>query len=124
MIGILLIAGAASAACASPVTQRDMNMCAAVDERRADAAINKQWAVTYGAMKRRDARDTTRGGGPGFASALLASQRAWLTFRDRQCVVQGLEVAGGSMQPMVIASCRATMTTERTKALAALDVRK
>ncbi len=123
MIGLIIMA-TATARCAAPQTQVDMNACAAMDAHRADDAINRQWTITYSTMKRRDAADTSRGGGPGYAAALLASQRAWLQFRDRQCVVEGLEYAGGSMQPMVIETCRATMTRQRTKALTALIATK
>ena len=57
-------------------------------------------------------------------AALLASQRAWLAFRDRECVVEGGELAGGSAQGMVIANCRARLTTERTAQLATLEWRR
>ncbi|WP_293883758.1 lysozyme inhibitor LprI family protein [Sphingomonas sp.] len=118
MIALLILATAAT--CSSATTQTDMNACAAMDAHVADGRINRQWSATYGVMKKRDASDTSRGGGPGYAPALLAAQRAWLQYRDRQCVVEGLEVSGGSMQPMVIANCRARMTDARTKQLAGL----
>lgn len=118
MIALLLLAAATP--CASAVTQSDMTRCAIADFNKADARLNRQWSMTYGVMKKRDAADTSRGGGPGYAAALLASQRAWLQFRDKQCVVEGLEYSGGSMQPMVIANCRARMTEARTKQLAKL----
>lgn len=117
---ILILAAAASAGCAVPQTQSAMTTCAANELRRADAALNRGWATTYGAMKRRDAADTTRGGGPGYASSLLLAQRAWLEFRDRQCIVEGLAFAGGTMQPLAIAECRTRMTVDRTGQLAAL----
>lgn len=118
MIALLLLASAAT--CANATTQSDMNACAAKDAQVADGRINRQWSVTYGVMKKRDAADKSRGGGPGYAAALLAAQRLWLQFRDKQCVVEGLQYSGGSMQPMVIASCRARMTDARTKQLAKL----
>jgi uncharacterized protein YecT (DUF1311 family) len=118
MIALLIMAAAAT--CADATTQLEMTMCAGNDAARADVNINRQWSVTYGVMKKRDGSDKTRGGGPGYAPTLLAAQRAWLQFRDKQCVVEGLEYSGGSMQPMVIASCRARMTDMRTKQLAKL----
>ncbi|WBH17713.1 lysozyme inhibitor LprI family protein [Sphingomonas radiodurans] len=107
-------------ACAVPTapalaqTQAQMNAAAASDYRREDAAMSAQWTRTYAAMKRRDAQDNSRGGGFGYAAATLASQRAWLKFRDAQCVIEGGEAAGGSMQPMVRAACLARLTKERT----------
>jgi uncharacterized protein YecT (DUF1311 family) len=118
MIALLLLASAAT--CASATTQADMNACAAMDAHVADGRINRQWSLTYAVMKKRDASDKSRGGGPGYATALLAAQRLWLQYRDKQCVVDGLEYSGGTMQPMVIENCRAKMTDARTKQLAKL----
>jgi uncharacterized protein YecT (DUF1311 family) len=118
MIALLLLAAATP--CASTVTQSDMTRCAIADFNKADARLNRQWSATYGVMKKRDAANTSRGGGPAYAGTLLAAQRSWLQFRDKQCVVEGLEYSGGSMQPMVIANCRARMTDARTKQLAKL----
>lgn len=102
---------------ASAQTQADMNAEAAQALRSADAALNAQWKQTYAGMKQRDAQDHTRGGGFGYAAATLASQRAWLQFRDRQCVIEGGEFAGGSLQPFARAQCLARLTRERTKQL-------
>jgi uncharacterized protein YecT (DUF1311 family) len=118
MIALLILAAATT--CASASTQTDMNACAAMDAHVADGRINRQWSVTYGVMKKRDASDKSRGGGPGYAPALLSAQRAWLQFRDKHCTVEGLEYSGGSLQPMVVANCRARMTDARTKQLAKL----
>ena len=94
-------------------TQTRMNAQAATEYRRADAAMTAQWKRTYAYMKGRDAQDTSRGGGFGYAAATLASQRAWLQFRDRQCVIEGGEFAGGSLQPTTRAGCLARLTNER-----------
>ncbi len=84
---------------------------------QADAAMTAQWKRTYAYMKRRDAQDTSRGGGFGFAGSLLESQRAWLKFRDTQCVIEGGQYAGGSAQGMTIAGCRTGLTKARTAQL-------
>lgn len=98
-------------------SQAEMTRAAGAAFSRADAALNAQWRTTLAAMKRRDAANTTRGGGFGHAAALLESQRAWLRFRDTQCVVEGGGYAGGSMQPMVQTQCRTRLTEERTRQL-------
>ena len=103
-----------AAAPAGAQTQGEMNARAAAEWKTADAAMTREWRATYAYMKRLDAADTSRGGGFGYAAATLASQRAWLGFRDRQCVVEGGEFAGGSLQPMVRAGCLARLTRERT----------
>ncbi len=56
---------------------------------RDDACV---WRATPAYMKGRDAQDRSRGGGFGYAAALLESQRAWLKFRDTECVIEGGEL--------------------------------
>lgn len=105
-------------------SQAQMNATAQSAFARADAGMTRQWQVTFTRMKQRDATDTSRGGGFGYAAALLASQRAWLKFRDTHCVIAGGEFAGGSMQPMAVAQCRAQLTGERTTQLRQLEWRR
>jgi len=102
-------------------TQAQMNMTAAAEFGQADTAMTRQWTATYAGMKRRDAADRSRGGGFGYAAATLASQRAWLKFRDAQCVVEGGEFAGGSLQGMAAVRCKTRLTGERTAQLRMLE---
>ena len=117
-LAVLLLAAPASAQ-----TQTEMTISAGAAYAKADAAMTAQWKVTFARMKARDAADISRGGGFGYAAALFESQRAWLKFRDAQCVIEGGEVAGGSMQPMVIAACKADLTKQRTTQLHELEWR-
>ena len=118
---MLLIALAlAAGTCADPQTQAAMNQCAGQAYAEADAAMTRQWKVTFAYMKRRDAGDTSRGGGFGYAGAVLASQRAWLKYRDTECVIEGGEFAGGSAQPTTQAQCRTQLTKARTQQLKTL----
>ena len=105
--------------CNNAMTQVDMNQCAAEDYRKADAAMNAQWAETRAAMLAWD-KATPPSDDNGAAKRLLASQRAWLAFRDAACDVEGYSVEGGSMQPLVISSCLAALTTRRTEELKSL----
>ncbi|KQN91210.1 hypothetical protein ASE95_12810 [Sphingomonas sp. Leaf231] len=120
--GASVVAGALLALAGPAVAQSQaaMNAQAGTAYKAADAAMTAQWQRTYAAMKRRDAADTSRGGGFGYAAATLASQRAWLAFRDRQCVIEGGEFVGGSMQPMARLQCAARLTKERTAQLKGL----
>jgi uncharacterized protein YecT (DUF1311 family) len=106
---------------ATAQTQAQMNDTARADYDKADAAMNAQWKTTYAAMKARDTRNTSRGGGFGYAAATLASQRAWLAFRDRQCTIEAGQYNGGTMAPMVRASCLTRLTKERTVQLRDLN---
>ena len=98
-------------------TQADLNRQTSSSYAQADAAMTAQWRRTYAYMKGRDAQDTSRGGGFGYAAGVLASQRAWLAFRDSECVIEGGRFAGGSAQAMVQGQCRARLTRERTMQL-------
>ena len=122
MLLTLLLAAAAPVApgCNSPRSQVEMNRCAGLEYQTADAAMTRQWKTTYAYMKGRDAADGSRGGGFGYAAALLGSQRAWIKFRDAQCTIEGGEFAGGSIQPMTQARCKTRLTRERTAQLKAL----
>ncbi len=118
LLTLLLLA--VTPGCNAPRSQAAMNSCAGLEYRAADAAMTAQWRRTYAYMKGRDAQDTSRGGGFGYAAATLASQRAWLQYRDAQCVIAGGQFAGGSAQPMAQAQCRTALTKARTAELKTL----
>ncbi|MEN7535702.1 lysozyme inhibitor LprI family protein [Aurantiacibacter flavus] len=127
MIGLvfLLAAGAAAAEpadiCAEPITQADMNECAARDYAEADEALNAQWSRTAEVMRERDRQlDRTYDDRPGYFDTLLAAQRAWLTYRDEHCASEGYLFRGGSMEPLIVSTCKTSLTQERTSQLADL----
>jgi uncharacterized protein YecT (DUF1311 family) len=105
--------------CNNAQTQADMNQCAAEDYRTADAAMNAQWAETRAAMLAWD-EATPPSDSNGAAKRLLASQRAWLAYRDAACDLEGYSAEGGTMQPMMISSCLAELTKRRTEELKSL----
>ncbi len=117
MLLTLLFAAAAQGGCANATTPIDMNRCGQVAWQRADAAMTREWQASYAAMKARDAANSSRGGGFGYAAAALASQRAWLKFRDTQCVLEAGRYAGGSMQPLARSNCLERLTKERAQQL-------
>lgn len=92
--------------CANAMTQADMNQCAAEAFQTADSALNQAFGPAMTQMR-------AVGGG----EALRDAQRAWITFRDAACTVEGLRYAGGSMQGMVVANCRTRLTEARTQDL-------
>lgn len=116
-IAFLLLAGAETPNCAEPITQADMTQCAWRDFKVADTALNAQWKVTLDAMKQADRVTSMQDGRPGYAAALLKAQRAWLVFRDAQCLSEGYEARGGSMESMLVGGCRAELTRQRTAQL-------
>jgi uncharacterized protein YecT (DUF1311 family) len=99
--------------CTDPgnLPQQAMNYCAAQDFHKADAALNAAWKLI-----RPDTPKSSDGSDP-----LLAAQRAWITYRDNQCDSEGLFVEGGSLEPFIVAGCRARITRARTEELLLME---
>jgi uncharacterized protein YecT (DUF1311 family) len=114
-LGFALLAAPAVAqkvSCVSPVTQADMNECAALDWEIADEALNVAYADAIAA-----AREMTAYSETDVEEALRDAQRAWVAFRDLACEVESLAAEGGSMQPMLYSGCMARLTEARTEDL-------
>ncbi|MWV28608.1 lysozyme inhibitor LprI family protein [Aurantiacibacter rhizosphaerae] len=103
--------------CSEPLTQQAMNHCAGVEFEEADKALNEQWRKTAAEMRRLDAATDYDDGRPGYFENLLAAQRAWLTFRDRHCASEGYFARGGSLEPLLVATCKTELTRDRTEQL-------
>ncbi|WP_156457500.1 lysozyme inhibitor LprI family protein [Altererythrobacter sp. Root672] len=104
--------------CADPQAQQEMNRCAYLDFQSADAALNEEWATTVAAMKAADAEiDREYDQQPGHYETLLEGQRAWLKYRDAQCLMESFEARGGSMQPMLENFCMTYLTELRIQQL-------
>ncbi len=110
--GVLLLALAAFATsaqaddCSKAPDQTSMKECAAKAYKRADAELNALYEQIVGRLKGDGDLAKTR-------AALLSTQRAWIAFRDAQCAFVGSGVAGGSIQPTIVASCLAELTQKR-----------
>lgn len=108
--------------CDDPQAQQEMNWCAARDFAIADYALNTQWAETTAAMKARDERreagafpETDKR--PGYFDTLLEAQRAWIAFRDAHCRSEGYYARGGSLEPLLVSTCKTALTNVRTEQL-------
>lgn len=105
--------------CATDQTQAAMNQCAYLDFERADRALNIAYRARIAAERTTDREtDRTYDQRPGGEQVLREAQRAWVTFRDAHCTLEGYESRGGSMEPLSYNSCRARLTEERTRQLA------
>ena len=125
MIAGLLLLAAASAVdatdCDGNSPQQMLNICAANAAQAADHELNLVWKRVAVEMKRRDTgidRKTDRE--PGFFDTLLAGQRAWLTYRDKQCLLASFEMRGGSGAPHIHGGCFHDLTRARIAQLNAL----
>ncbi|MBN9071719.1 MAG: DUF1311 domain-containing protein [Rhizobiales bacterium] len=81
----------------------------AADFRKADKALNE----TFRQIERRLADD------PDAKARLVQAQRSWISFRDAECDFQSGGADGGSVAPMVVATCKAALTSERDDQLKA-----
>ena len=107
--------------CGGAQTQAALTQCAGEASARADADMNAQWKLTLAAMHRSDKDGASKppvDNQPSYADALLASQRAWLQFRDTQCRVEGYAARGGTLEPTLYADCERRLSSERTTQLA------
>ena len=106
--------------CDNAQVQMEMTYCAEQGFIAADKLLNAQYKKTRDLMRGRDADadpSTT-----GAEKALVAAQRAWVTYRDAQCASYGFQARGGSMEPMLIYGCQADLTAKRTEELKELTV--
>lgn len=106
MVAPLLGGGAqaqSAADCLAPQAQQLMNACAYKEYEAADAALNEAWASA-----------TAFAEAIGKQEVLLEAQRAWLAYRDAACTAQSSPYEGGSIQPLVYATCLRTLTEQRT----------
>ncbi len=121
ILSILAQATAAAPVCEKPQTQTDMTICATRDYQLADAMLNAQWEETAAIMRRDDASlAEAPDGHASYFDTLLEAQRAWLAFRDAHCTSEGFQARGGSMEPMIVAQCKADLTRQRIAQIAAL----
>ena len=98
---------AAKDACDSAVSQNEMSRCAEDALGRADKVLNKVY------------QDTMRGLDDHGRDLLKTSERAWVAFRDAECIYQSESNEGGSIYPMVYAGCQTDLTKARIKQLQA-----
>ena len=121
---LLAQSGTADAAldCANATTQPDMTDCAGRDWQQADGELNAQWNQTAAHMRQRDAMyDHSHDERPGYHAQLLSGQRAWLAFRDAHCAAEGYLARGGTLEPMLVAQCKAELTRQRTRQLQSIE---
>ncbi|MBC2861407.1 DUF1311 domain-containing protein [Stappia sp. 28M-7] len=93
----------------------ELTYCAEKEWQAADARLNTAYSAAMKSMREMDANLTADL--KGAAEALKEAQRAWIPYRDKACAAAGFLARGGSMEPMLIYSCLADMTKQRTTEL-------
>ncbi len=104
--------------CANTSVQMELNFCAEQDWQAADAELNRVYKATMAAMTAMDR--TLPPELQGAATTLRDAQRAWISFRDKNCTLAGYAMRGGSAEPLLIYGCLRQMTANRTAELQAL----
>lgn len=104
--GLAMAGPAAAVDCSNAGTQADINECAVKALANDDKTLNAKYQELLGRL----------GDLPDTAAALKDAQRAWIKFRDAECTFASSGVAGGSIQPMVVADCQRIITEERIEA--------
>ena len=112
LLVLALLAGAAPE-CKRAVTQPDLNACAAAAYSTADAALNRQWALTLRTVRKDDELGER-------VARLRAAQRAWVAFRDAHCDSAYFSGIGASLDYTMNIRCRTEATEKRTRQLAEL----
>ncbi len=97
--------GAQKNPCGDPQSQAEMNICAEERFKAADAALNR----VYGQLAAKEEGDSR--------ARLKAAEVSWLKYRDDNCAYEAAGFEGGSMQPLIRASCLERMTKARTAEL-------
>jgi uncharacterized protein YecT (DUF1311 family) len=101
--------------CGYPLNQREMTYCAEQGWHEADADLNAVYKDAMAKMREMDGYlDASL---KGAADALKDAQRAWIPYRDKACKSYGFQARGGTMEPMLIYGCLATMTRARIEEL-------
>ncbi len=122
LLGLVLAAAATGhdPRCDSVQTS-DLIACANAELAAADAELNAQWKRTQAKVaadqKGMDATIKAGNGGLTYTQTLLASERAWLAYRDAQCRLSTYANFGGRELPIYRAGCRAKLTKQRVQEL-------
>lgn len=74
-----------------------------------NAAVSNLKKPTKDAYETRTSEETLK--------RVIASERAWISYRDADCALQGANMLGGSGEGLVTIGCRFSMTKARAVAL-------
>jgi uncharacterized protein YecT (DUF1311 family) len=94
--------------CASATTQQEMNQCSATEFQKADERLNR----IYGKLMKSFNDEESK-------TSLRTIEKAWIQYRDLHCGAVRRQYEGGSMAPMVLASCMTTVTNHRIEEIKA-----
>jgi|CryBogDrversion2_11_1035321.scaffolds.fasta_scaffold10926_2 uncharacterized protein YecT (DUF1311 family) len=91
--------------CTNPMTQTDMNICSGIAYEKADKKLNQ----VYKQLQSKSSKSEQ--------AQLVKVQQIWIKFRDAVCNYEGMGYEGGTIQPLIIATCLEQYTIQRTNEL-------
>ena len=95
-------------------TTPEVNACVQLEVDEADKFLNKMYTLVIKGLKG-GATDPMFGYFEYKRDALVTSERAWVKFRDAQCLAVGASYGTGTGKPAGIGQCLITLTKERVK---------
>jgi uncharacterized protein YecT (DUF1311 family) len=87
--------------CDTLKTQSEITACSGDDEKAADSTLNKLYQSLMHVLSDADKQ------------RLRDAQRAWISFRDKECTFRVAPYADGSIAPSLTASCVTALTAQR-----------
>lgn len=87
--------------CDTLQTQSEITACFGDDEKAADSTLNKFYQSLMRVLSDDDKR------------RLRDAQRAWISFRDKECIFRVAPYADGSIAPSLTASCVTALSAQR-----------
>jgi uncharacterized protein YecT (DUF1311 family) len=93
--------------CTNPQTQTEMNICAGISLQKSNRQLNQVYQTLLPKLSNTEKR------------LLSAVQMRWMQFRDNECTFASSRYEGGSIQPLIISTCKDNLTRQRTSDLTA-----
>jgi uncharacterized protein YecT (DUF1311 family) len=117
---LLAVASPASALdaaqCNSLASNAEMTNCVWEEYKKADAHLNAVWKQVMAAIPTRSG-DLPADAAEAWNDDLLAAQRAWITFKEKDCAAVAYEWYGGSGANLAVGDCLYGHTAARTRDL-------
>jgi uncharacterized protein YecT (DUF1311 family) len=111
----------APVSCGSPKSTLEINECALREYTARDRELNDAYKALSNSLKHDGARDTTDYAA--VKSQLVAAQKAWVSFRDADCLALRKCYEEGTIRTAMQLGCLIERTAQRTRELKAWRAR-
>ena len=100
-----LLSGYTAANCTDKQTQTDINLCLAKEYKQADQKLNEIYSSYVKTLGKADKK------------LLLAAQRGWVNYKEKDCQLEASAYKGGSIYSQLVTQCLTEKTKVRIKEL-------